>query len=80
MSFLDPKCNQDHNQDVMAEDALSVIGDFSFVCSELKRNVHVGTPDEMSLSLSLSVGSERNAAQSATDWCDTCERCRNDVL
>jgi hypothetical protein len=78
MSFLDPKCNQDHNQDVMAEDALSVIGDFSFVCSELKRNVHVGTPDEMSLSLSLSVGSERNAAQSATDWCD--ERCRNDVL
>ena len=80
MSFLDPKCNQDHNQDVMSEDALSVIGDFSFVCSELKRNVHVGTPDEMSLSLSLSVGSERNAAQSATDWCDTCERCRNDVL
>ena len=78
MSFLHPKCNQDHNQDVMSEDALSVIGDFSFVCSELKRNVHVGTPDEMSLSLSLSVGSERNAAQSATDWCD--ERCRNDVL
>jgi hypothetical protein len=66
----------------MTEDALSVIGDFSFVCSELKRNVHVGVPDEMSLSLSLSlslsVGSERNAAQSATDWCE--ERCRNDVL